>query len=242
MSTYGMQENANYKVIVSQSARGAQSPGLIVEGWIPETFQVAVSSQFSQPFGQSHPASLMTKLTTNVSLTSQSMTAQVWEGSQPIELTLEIEFIAESDPKREVLLPIVNLLMMTMPSNNGGTFLRPPGPEYTDLQDWKALVNDWQNLAGVNNMTNLERIKKGREGIKGVKGAISIDLGKFMYFDNVVIETVNTTFHSMMHSSGIPLRATCAVTFKTLFVPVAEDLANLFNLSGTENLGNKVTS
>lgn len=205
---YGMADNGNYKVIITHNG-----PGVIVEAWIPETFQVAVTSQFNQPFGQGISNSTIgqaAKTLAGRALTSQSMTAQVWEGSQPIELTLEIELIAEKDPQAEVLNKVKNLLKMVMPSKAGGTLLKPPGPKYADIVDWKAFEPTKGRAAG------------------GTEGNISIDIGNFMLFDSVVIESVNTTFHSMMHSSGIPLRATVAVTFKTFFVPVAEDINTLF--------------
>jgi hypothetical protein len=44
----------------------------------------------------------------------------------------------------------------------------------------------------------------------------------------VVIESVNSTFYSMMHESGIPLRATVSVTFKTFFVQLTDDIPRLF--------------
>lgn len=213
METYGMQENGNYKVIITH-----QGAGGVVQGWVPETFQIAVTSQFSQPFGQgisNSTAGQATKAWMGRALTSQSMTAQVWEGSQPIEITLEIEFVAETDPKKEVLEPIKKLLKMTMPSKDGSNLLRPPGPKYSDIVDWKAFLDPSRPT-----------------GKSGVEGSISIAIGKFVYFDNVVIESVNSTFHSMMHSSGIPLRATVAVTFKTFFVPVSEDLDAMFPAGG----------
>jgi hypothetical protein len=203
---YGMSENGNYRVRIAQAGGGK------VEAFVPETFQLAVTSQFNQPFGQGIQNSTVgtaAKMLGLGALTSQSMTAQVWEGTQPIEMSLELEFVAESDPTAEVLQPIKELLKMTMPSKGGGGFLLdPPGPVYKDIVDWKAF-----------------EAKKG-EG-KAAK-QITVQIGNFLLFDSVVIESVNTTFHSMMHSSGVPLRATCAVTFKTFFIQLKEDIPALF--------------
>lgn len=43
---YGMENNPNYKVRIAQQGGGK------VEAYVPETFQLAVTSQFGQPFGQ----------------------------------------------------------------------------------------------------------------------------------------------------------------------------------------------
>lgn len=203
---YGSPSNSNYVVRIKQAGGGQ------VKGYVPETFQMAVTSQFNQPFGQGISNSTVgnaSKMLGLGALTSQSMTAQVWEGTQPIELTLEMEFVAESNPQTEVLEPIKELMKMAMPSKGAGGFLLdPPGPKYSDIVDWKAF-----------------EAKKG-EG-KSAK-QITVQIGNFLLFDSVVIESVNSTFHSMMHSSGIPLRATVAVTFKTFFVQLSDDIPSLF--------------
>lgn len=202
----GMELNPNYLVRISQQGGGK------VQGFVPETFQLAVSSQFGQPFGQGLMNSTIgtaSKATLGVALTSQSMTAQIWEGSNPIEMTLEIEFVAESDPRSEVLQPIQSLLEMALPSKSKGFLLAPPGPKYSDIIDWEAMAG-------------------GTKGEGAAANQISLHVGKFLTFDNIVIENVNVTFHSMMHSSGIPMRATVAVTFKTFFVLLKEDMVDLF--------------
>lgn len=201
---YGMQENENYKVFIKQAGGGE------VEAYVPETFQLSVNSAFGQPFGQGLNNSTIGTLSKiwGVALTSQSMTAQIWEGTQPIEITLELELVAESSPKNEVLEPIKKLLAMTMPSRGAaGSLLEPPGPKYKDIMIWKAF---------------------GGKGPGGINKQITIRIGTFLLFDNVVIESVNTTFYSMMHESGIPLRAVVAVTFKTFFIQLSDDLPNIF--------------
>lgn len=204
---YGSPSNSNYVVRIKQAGGGQ------VKGYVPETFQMAVTSQFNQPFGQGAANTAFGKATqvlAGVAVTSQSMTAQVWEGTQPIELTLEMEFVAESNPQTEVLEPIKELMKMVMPSTGpGGFMLKPPGPVYSGVVDWTAPFT----------------VKKG-EG--GTAKQITVQIGNFLLFDNVVIESVNCTFHSMMHSSGIPLRATVAITFKTFFVQLSDDIPSLF--------------
>jgi hypothetical protein len=203
---YGMENNPNYKVRIAQQGGGK------VEAYVPETFQLAVTSQFGQPFGQGISNSTVgtaTKMLGLGALTSQSMTAQIWEGTQPIEITLELELVAESSPKEEVLEPIKKLLAMTMPSRGGtGFLLDPPGPKYIDIKDWHAF--------------------ESAKGEGKANKQITVQIGTFLLFDNVVIESVNTTFYSMMHESGIPLRAVVAMTFKTFFIQLSDDIPRIF--------------
>lgn len=216
MPEYGTPANPNYVVRIQQAGGNA------VKAFVPETFQLGVVSSFGQPFGQGLNASAAGKasiMMTGNALTSQSMTAQIWEGTQPIEITLELEFVAESDPLIEVLLPIQRLLEMTMPSRGlGGYLLEPPGPVYKDLINWAAF-DKARNALGI-------------DGIASGGGAaakqIAVQIGNFILFDNVVIEQVNSTFHSLMHESGIPMRATVSVTFKTFFIQLKEDVKDIF--------------
>lgn len=206
MPEYGTPSNPNYVVRIQQEGGNA------VKAFVPETFQLGVVSSFGQPFGQGISNSALgqaSKTLAGNALTSQSMTAQVWEGTQPLELTLELEFVAETNPLTEVLLPLKRLLEMTMPSKGAGGFLlEPPGPVYKDIVNWAAF-----------------EVKRG-EGQAARQ--ITVQIGNFLLFDNVVIEQVNTTFHSMMHESGVPMRATVSVTFKTFFIQLKEDIPYLF--------------
>lgn len=206
---YGMKDNSNYVMRISQVGGGK------VKAYVPETFQLTVTSSFSQPFGQGLMGTKLGDATQMLgigALTNQAMTAQTWSGTAPIDMSLEIEFIAENDPASEVMQPIIELLKMTMPSKGASGFLLdPPGPSYKSIVSWEAF--------------------EGTKGGGGAKGQITATIGNFLKFDNVVIESVNTTFHSMMHRSGIPLRATCAVQFKTFFIQLKDDIRRIFPLS-----------
>jgi hypothetical protein len=207
---YGMKDNPNYKVLIAGG-------GKKIKAYVPETFQLSVNGNFGPAFGQGIADSTLgnfSKLFGLGALTSQSMSAQVWMGSSPVEMSLELEFIASDSPTLQVMNPVKDLMSITMPSRGAGGFLLdPPGPSYVDIQNWQ--IGDGKSI--------------GNPGRK-----ISVKIGNFLLFDNVVIENVNTTYHSMMHSSGIPLRATCAVQFKTFFIQLKEDLPKIFMLDEGE--------
>lgn len=54
-------------------------------------------------------------------------TAQVWEGPSPIRGGLAFEFVAESDPEKDVILPIKFLCKLATPVNWKDVLI-PPGP------------------------------------------------------------------------------------------------------------------
>ena len=207
--TYGMKVNPNYLVRIKQ----AGGPG--VAAYMPETFQFAVSSNFEMPYAQGIQGGIndAAKIIFGQALVSQAMTFQMWAGTNPIETSIELEFVVEKDPVAELLRPIRNLMQMCLPSRGAGGFLlEVPGPKYLDSVDWEELLT------------------QRREGANGTAAnkQITMQLGRFMVFDSIVIESVNTTVHTQMHLTGIPLHATCAVQFKTVFVPLTNDLPGMF--------------
>lgn len=59
--------------------------------------------------------------------THKYLTAHYWEGSAPIRCTIPFEFIAEDDPDKQVVLPLVHLYKMAAPYEVMGALI-PPGP------------------------------------------------------------------------------------------------------------------
>ena len=226
---YGMEVNNNYIVRVLQEGK------LIAKGYVPETFQLSIQSRYGQPFGQgvatTGSVGTAMKVLGHTTLTSQSMTMQVWEGSEPLELSFEFEFLAESDPYIEVIKPIKDLLKLVMPTTGDFGLLKPPGPQIEWINSAKDLLSGVSAMigAGVTKESFQEKIGGSlKTAVDGAKGKISIFVGNFLAFDNVVIESVNQTYHSMFDDKGQPLRATVAITFKTFMVPTADDIELIF--------------
>lgn len=79
------------------------------------------------------------------STTTQSMTMQVWQGSSPMEFSIPLHFVLTSDPEKDILQPLRQLMSLTLPSSaifqnlgnifnqnwqeNTGGFLTSPGPK-----------------------------------------------------------------------------------------------------------------
>lgn len=208
--------NGNYKVVINKNANSSSGP-VSVECVIPETVATAFASKFSQPFGQLGQDSKINtaaKILSGTSLTSQLMTAQVWEGSDPVDMSLEVVFLAESDPIREVLEPIKQLLGLVLPAGKGGV-MTPPGPVWSSDLISQAQDSSLAQQAGV-------------PSAGSVPGTISLTIGNYLYFESVVITNVNVVWHSVIHSSGIPIRADVTIQFITYYIPVVEDLSTIF--------------
>ncbi|NNK83724.1 MAG: hypothetical protein HKO92_11425 [Flavobacteriaceae bacterium] len=187
----------NFLVLISSSANDSR-----VVARLPEELQMQLASEWDTPLVGSTPGWLEigAQELLGKSFRTQFASSQVWSGSSPIEITLPLEFYAESNPKTEVISPIVELAKMALPrkSGEGGQFI-PPGPRIFGLREQTG--NDF----------------------------ISIEIGNFLIFTKVIITQVNPTFVTRdMTKLGLPLKASCEVTFRTMFSLSGGDFARMF--------------
>ena len=126
-------QNINYAVIIKQDQDAQQclAPRIVV-GAMPQSFQVAQSSDWKAPWG----AGLAGEGTmgdilavTGNRLVAQVLTMKVWQGSSDdFEFSVQFELRTWSDPEADVIQPIRTLLKMSMPSMSATGFLQSPGP------------------------------------------------------------------------------------------------------------------
>lgn len=170
---------------------------------VPETLALQLTADWDTPLSSSNPGFLDVALQEIKSLATKTQlaSAQVWSGSAPIEITLPLEFYADKNPKLEVINPIVLLAKMALPSATNLAehgLFTPPGPRIF-------------NVGG------------------GANDQISIEIGNFMLFTKVIVINVNPTFTTRdMSKSGYPLRATCEVTFRSMFSLTGPEFAGMF--------------
>lgn len=171
----------------------------------PQELSLSLNSEWDTPLAQNGISSVVEVAIQeglNLSKQHQYASAQVWSGSSPIEITLDLEFQAEEDPVREVVQPIINLGKMLLPELKGDQgdlgFFTPPGPKV---------------------------FNKGRQ----FEDFITVSLGGFMVFKKVIVLSVNPVYNVRdMGVSGLPLRATCSVTFRTYLSLTGSDFASMF--------------
>lgn len=121
--------NSPYSILVQ-----CNDKNISVRGWLPEEVMFDISTQYEAPYAQGlngaiPGGNLLRAL--GVSLTTQAMTAQVWQGSAEVNFSLPIVFQAESSGYGDVIRPIKDLLKLTMPKDSaagGGGLFEAPGP------------------------------------------------------------------------------------------------------------------
>lgn len=232
---FGAKANSNYLARIFQvqgGSTGAQG-ALIARGYLPETFNIGVSSEWSEPFASISAGALgdAVQLLTNRKLVTQAMTMQMWQGTAPIRFNMRFHFVAYSDAYQDVVSPVESLIRLTVPFRATGGVLVPPGP---DVQWLQGIGNqlDAQNVQSAYNL----RFGSGQANtnssngtspkvINTAKGKISVAIGNFLYFDNVVVENVDAEFDTAFTSAGLPISARVDVTFKT-FTILTQDAQN----------------
>lgn len=150
-----MTVDPSYCVIV-QSQR---SLGLIsVIAPLPETFSTNTSSDYDTPFtdgiakmlsklpGMSEEKAGLGLRMMGAATSTQAMTMQVWQGSAPMEFSIPMTFVLNTDAETDILTPLRQLMSLTLPSSGGfnslsdlanldittggtGGFLVSPGPK-----------------------------------------------------------------------------------------------------------------
>jgi hypothetical protein len=143
-----LNKNHPYRILIQQNKYGTGTEDRLVqiEGWLPEEITFDVSAQYEAPYAQGLNQSLpvigQLSRALGVNLTTQAMTAQVWQGSTDINFQIPIVFQAETDAYRDVIEPVLNLLKLTMPIDSvGGGLLEAPGP-HIDIDRLERSITD----------------------------------------------------------------------------------------------------
>lgn len=189
-----------YLITVTSSSHGSVVARLPqeVSFQIRSDWQAAIAGE---PFG--HTANIVAGEISGYSLKTQRMTAQTWLGNSPLEITLPLDFQAEINSQLEVVDPIIRLCQMALPKPGGNTGIGgesfiQPGPRIFGIAD---NAND----------------------------TIIIKIGKFIQFSKVIIVNVSPVYKTQdMSKDHKPLRASCSMTFRSMFTLTSSDFAHQF--------------
>lgn len=195
-----------------------------ISAYLPDTVTMTVASDWSAPFAEATEGKLNTLATLfGASLKTRSSTVQTWQGSSPIEVTIPFVLTAESNPRDEIMEPINQLMKLCLPSEKNGRYL-PPGPNFRNY-----LRNNATSDSSVDK--SIRSMIKATKDIGAAGERITVQIGKFMYFDDVVMLSVTPTFSSQrLHHTGQPLKAEVEITFRKYTTSVKDDLDKIINI------------
>ncbi len=247
--------NPNYTVIIKQTADPSQkgTKGIEIVAPMPDSFMFDTKSEYATPYAQGlfgGSSGMMAQLGKvagqlgGMRLTSQALTAQLWQGSTETSLSLELEFHAETDPDLDVRQPILALMRMATASIDPTSgLLTSPGPSIT-LDSAGAVASGLfsatkntvtgqppkQGALVGEGTTNATAVSGSVKSLKEtIRNQISIQIGRYAFFDSVVISNVQKTYsHQIDSKTGLPMHAKVSFTFSPLFLVVQSDLTNIF--------------
>lgn len=199
---------------------------------LPEEVPITISSEWEAPIAGAFSglrgkiADFTLRETTGVTLKNQLFTSQIWSGSSPIEMTIPLEFYADRDPLREVLLPIIALSKMALPRYNNTELTDKANRSIQKAIDELGITA--KNLE-LKPLTAPGPLIFDAETSEVKSDEITIQLGEFLLFKRVIITNVDMNFNTRdLVKEGKPLRASCEVTFRTIQSLTGEDFAGMF--------------
>lgn len=232
--------NRLYSVILRQDqGTYGKDDGIprFVVGSLPEGFQIDQRVDWNPAWGGgSYLPELAQKILSVMGTRqiAQVGTMQVWQGQGELEFTVEFEFRAWSDPEKDVIQPLRTLLAMTLPLNLDNGFMRSPGG-YLPPSAGYEVAKDIVTTGGVGALTSKAVINNA------MVHKVSLAIGRWLYFDNIVItgvqHTINgqTPFRGLSDNylvgggvsgkwAGLPQSAKVVVSFKPTFMMTENDL------------------
>lgn len=146
-------------------------------------------------------------------------TRRIWTGTTPIKLSLNLKVVAKDDAEKEVVEPVKLLSSLALPREAIAGFMAPPGPTpFSFSETFKAV-----GIGG-----EVQKAAKAWEEKGMVTEEITIQVGLFLIFTNVVVKSVDARFHSKFTPKGYPIAADVNIVFETYQVLTREEFANVF--------------
>lgn len=139
---------------------------------------------------------------TGVSTRLKSQSVQVWEGSSPLQFSVDLIFHARTNSDTDVRDKHLALLKLAAPTEHGpgGQVLMQPGPIIVD-QAWD-----------------------------GNSRKISLQIGKYLFLDNVVITSVGSDVETLCDEKGNPIAMTINIEVTSFYASfTAQDIQRAFD-------------
>lgn len=185
-----------------------RSGSIDVDTPLPETFPLNLETSWDTPFNQPISSmggqSLQAGATAVTGVTGQTtstkwLSGAVWTQGSAITMTIPFVFQAYSDPVKEVLEPMRDLMKMVAPSEGTGGLLKAPGPH--------GLSTSNSSLGGE---------------------YIIVEIGKFLKLEPVVITAVNEEFDTQFDAKGNPIAVTISVDIQSFWTVTQQDIDKFF--------------
>lgn len=130
-------DQPEYKVFIEREGTETNDQ-ISISAYLPENFSSSITSQYDAPFENKLAEMVGDKVSLGMRLaglatSTQKMSIQVWQGSAPMEFSIPLNFLLDSDSEKDIYKPWRQLMAMALPSrmsnNPNGLGLESPGPK-----------------------------------------------------------------------------------------------------------------
>ena len=222
--TYGESDDGaatHYQIHITVPDRG-----LAIHAFMPENFTSAMNSEYEMPFAESSLTNLLSKFggaageavgaaakLTGFGTTVQQASMQVWQGVAPMEFSIPVRFLYNTNTEQDIIAPMKALMSLVLPSRldpNLGTAstMISPGPKVTLTKGGEGGLLTWATI----------------------ENQIQLAIGTFMFFESVVITGVDSEYEIKLdRANKKPISLEATVNFTTFLTPTVEDLNTIFS-------------
>lgn len=182
-----------------------------VEAPLPDGFGFGVGSQIGSPFDM-EPNEMLKKAMAfgGVSQRLGLMAKKFYEGPEETEISLDLNFEAYYSASREVIVPIVTLMMMSTAhidnANNTDGIVKTimQSVEKTGQGAMEATVGEDSEMAETDIGSMIKYLR--------APDTVNVSFGKTFRIKRAYITNVEPSFSNVLDNLGYPVSASCSVT------------------------------
>lgn len=226
--------------LIKITSSGLNPPTMVV-AMMQEKVGFQVTSDW-EPFipigGLTQMANAATQLATGKSLVSRFTSRRIWKGTSPVKISLGLKFESVENTYTDVVAPVLALMQMALPfsgdririGNVSLPLLAPPGPDPFRLSG-SGEIQKVVRKAGTGTAKVLTQA-----GVRGKEAGgdwIDVQIGKYLKFSSVIIQSVSPVFDTRLSADGgYPISAEVNVNIETYEIMTKEALADSFTRMG----------
>lgn len=225
----GYKINPNYLITLQARPLRADKEGntITLQTPVPESFSVQINTdwqaQFANAleegigkipgrFGAAATAGLQASKAMGFQPQSKVMSAQIWQGTSSLDITIPFILKAEKSAGQEVMEPIRRLMRLALPTTFGigaASVLQAP---FNPAEVARRIVANG-----------------GKGGARTAgNAAIQVQVGRFFYMPDCIIKSISQSYDSIFDEFGMPLSAKVDVSVSSFFIITAEDIDTMF--------------
>jgi hypothetical protein len=212
--------NENYKVIIITTS-GDTGKTTIITGHTPDKIKLQFGSSYeslvSKSLSKAAKAINQLSAPTGHVAGGQIYTAKLWSGSKQAPISFNMIFDAETDPYKDVVLPVTQLIRMLLPEDMGSGGTKIPGPRVLD-RFIKAGQQAGDNGGVLSAFTKWIGDHLSSETTDKLAGdETSIHFGPNYHIDPVLIKDLSIEVPTRFDGNGLPIRMEVSLTIEPYY-------------------------